>query len=623
MSGLCGWTGRLAAPHDADAVIRSMSGVLGRFDSTPVAIIQGGSQRLAIAGSARRACTGEAHGFVAAVLGTPVFTDKSLQDLSRAKGAAVALIEAFREHGPRCCERLQSAFTVALIHKQTGETLLAIDRMGVHNLVYSATGDTLIFASSADAIAGHPAARRTPNWQAIYNYVHFHMVPGPATAFHEQQRLLPGQYLLFRDGALTLDHYWRMRFDERHDQPFEELREEFLSILTDSVRTLSAAERTGAFLSGGTDSSTVSGLLGKVTGKPAETFSIGFAEKGYDEMEYARIAARHFATVQHEYYVTPEDIVDAIPRLAAIYDQPFGNSSAVPTYCCARFARESGMSLLLGGDGGDELFGGNERYATQQLFSYYSCLPATLRTRMLEPLARNVPGRRSFPPARLFSRLIELASTPMPDRLDAHNLLVRMGPESVFTGELLEMVNSEGPRCLMRQVYGGTDAASLINRMLAYDFQFTLADSDLPKVMKSCELAGIPVDFPMLDDRLVAFSAKLDPRLKLRGRKLRYFFKEALRGFLPDEIITKSKHGFGLPFGQWMRSHRPLQELVLDSLTKLGKRGFVRGDFVKRLIGTHLAEHPGYYGTMAWVLMMLELWFEHHSDGAATTGAAA
>ena len=146
---------------------------------------------------------------------------------------------------------------------------------------------------------------------------------------------------------------------------------------------------------------------------------------------------------------------------------------------------------------------------------------------------------------------------------------------------------------------------------------FTLADSDLPKVMKSCELAGVAVDFPMLDDRLVAFSTLLTPQMKLRGTKLRYFFKEALRGFLPDEIIAKSKHGFGLPFGPWLRSHRPLQEIVADHLSGLRKRGFVRNDFIDQLLGQHLAQHPGYYGTMAWVLMMLESWFRNHCDRTA------
>jgi asparagine synthase (glutamine-hydrolysing) len=426
--------------------------------------------------------------------------------------------------------------------------------------------------------------------------------------------LLPGQYLHFRDGRLHARSYWTMRFVENERRPFDGLRDEFIGILTDSVRTLSDGRRVGAFLSGGTDSSTIAGLLGKVTGRPAQTFSIGFAEKGYDEMEYARIAARHFKTAHHEYYVTPDDIVDAIPRLGAIYDQPFGNSSAGPTYCCARFARESGIELLLGGDGGDELFGGNERYATQYMYSLYGLLPGVLRRGALEPIANLVPPSSSVTVLRRYRRLIELVSAPMPDRFDAFNLLVRFGAERVFVPELLKTVDLEGPSQLMRDVYEANPTRNLVNRMLAYDFRFTLADCDLPKVVRSSELAGLPVEFPMLDDRLVAFSAHLEPRLKLKGRKLRYFFKEALRGFLPDEIIAKSKHGFGLPFGPWMRRHKPLQELVMDNLMQLRRRGFVRPDFIDELLGMHVAEHPGYYGTMVWVLLMLEMWFQNHAE---------
>jgi asparagine synthase (glutamine-hydrolysing) len=165
----------------------------------------------------------------------------------------------------------------------------------------------------------------------------------------------------------------------------------------------------------------------------------------------------------------------------------------------------------------------------------------------------------------------------------------------------------------MHKIYTSTPAGSLINKMLAFDFQVTLADSDLPKVTKSCELAGVAVNFPMLDDRVVAFSARLVPEMKLKGTKLRYFFKESLRGFLPPEIISKTKHGFGLPFGPWIRTHKALEELVLDTLRGLRKRDIVRADFLDRLMNVHLQEHSGYYGTMAWVLMMLELWFQQRA----------
>jgi asparagine synthase (glutamine-hydrolysing) len=612
MSGLCGWVGRPGASESAEQMIRVMASHLTGFDNTVATVQSGSCHGLASAGARGQSTSGSVHGYSVAIWGDPRFADGDLARRARDMGVVPTLVGAFQRMGPDCCRALRGGFALAIVNDASGEALLAIDRIGVHTLSYRATADALVFGSTANAIHGFPGLEPAIDWQSIYHYVHFHMVPGPGTAFVDEQRLLPGHFLHLRDGQRRIGRYWQMDFVEDKERPFAELRDEFMSILNDAVRRMSAGASTGAFLSGGTDSSTVSGLLGKVTGTPAQTFSIGFAEQGYDEMEYARIAARHFKTSQHEYYVTPEDIVDAIPRLGAIYDQPFGNSSAVPTYCCARFARESGMEMLLGGDGGDELFGGNERYATQYRFSHYERLPSMVRRALLEPVARALPGGRLIPPIRWYRRLVELASTPMPDRMDAHNLLVRFGPGNVFTEDFLASIDRDGPRQLMRDVYDGAGADSLINKMLAYDFRFTLADSDLPKVVRSCELAGLPVSFPMLDDDLLDFSARLAPNLKLKGTTLRYFFKEALRGFLPDEIITKSKHGFGLPFGPWLRTHRPLNDMVMDRLSGLRKRGFVRTDFLDQLMNVHLREHAGYYGTMAWVLMMLEEWFGQH-----------
>jgi asparagine synthase (glutamine-hydrolysing) len=350
-------------------------------------------------------------------------------------------------------------------------------------------------------------------------------------------------------------------------------------------------------------------MLGEVTGQPARTYSIGFEAQGYDEMHYARIAARHFGTRHHEYYVTPDDVVRAIPRIAAIHDQPFGNSSAVPTYCCAQLAREDGVDALLGGDGGDELFGGNERYAKQYLYSLYGDLPQALRKGFIDPLLGLLPPVSLLGKAQRYARN---ASMPMPARYDNYNLLERFGPANVFTGEFLDAVDRAQPPRQMAEVYGGAQAGSLINRMLAFDLRYTLADNDLPKVARSCELARVEARFPMLNDALVAFSARLAPGQKLRRTRLRHFFRNALRGFLPDEILKKTKHGFGLPFGPWLQTHPALRQIALDSLADLKRRQIVRAEFIDELTSVHVPAHAKYYGTMVWVLMMLEQWLRQH-----------
>ncbi len=208
---------------------------------------------------------------------------------------------------------------------------------------------------------------------------------------------------------------------------------------------------------------------------------------------------------------------------------------------------------------------------------------------------------------------VQQAKVPMPARMETYNLLDRFGVAQMLSPDFLGDVAVDGPLRHLSAVYNGSQASSMINRMLALDFKFTLTDNDLPKVSRMCELAKVKVAYPMLDDDVLHFSLRLAPSLKLKGTKLRYFFKEALRGFLPDAIINKSKHGFGLPFGPWLRDYQPLQQIAYGSLEQLGDRGIIRKEFTRELINIHRAGHAGYYGTMVWVLMMLELWLARHA----------
>ncbi len=552
-------------------------------------------------------------GILAVINGNPYFTDRRLAERARTHGMAAAMIHAYLEYDLAAFKLLAGHFSATIVDSKNSLTLLATDRSAVYPVVYTVTQNQLIFGSSLDMLKRHPLVKSKIDSQAIYDFVFFHMIPSPGTIYQDHHRLLPGQYLRFTKGKAEVGSYWEMQFTENAQLPFEELKSVFLDTVRQAVKDATNDTRTGAFLSGGTDSSTIAGMLGEVTGKPAETYSIGFEAEGYDEMEYARIAARHFGTHQHEYYVTPNDVAHAIPLIAAAYDQPFGNSSAVPSYYCAKFAQADGMEQLLGGDGGDELFGGNTRYAKQKIFSLYEALPESLRRSAIEPLIFGIPGGNAILPVRKLRSYIEQASVPLPARLETYNLLNRLGAVNVFTPEFLATIDADHPFALMNSLYHGVHAKTQINRLLALDLKFTLADNDLPKVIQTCHLSGIKAAFPLLDDKVVAFSASLAPDLKLKGTRLRYFFKEALRGFLPDAILTKSKHGFGLPFGEWLRNNEALQTMSYDSLESLKGRGIIQAAFIDELRQLHQT-HSGYYGTMIWVLMMLEQWFRTHTD---------
>jgi asparagine synthase (glutamine-hydrolysing) len=551
------------------------------------------------------------HDALALNLGNPVFHDRQLAALATREGALAAWHAAYARWGTAAPAQVGDDFAVAF--DVPGGQFLAVDRFAFHSLCYRITDGRLSVAPRADQLG---ASELDP--QALFDYFYFHIIPSPRTIFKDVFRLPPGHYALFKDGQLSVAPYWQPQFDEARSPSFDHLREGFLAGVRNAVSRRIGPGKTGCYLSGGTDSSTVAGMATQILGQPADTYSIGFDVAGYDEMSYARIAARHFGTHHHEYYVTPGDLVAGIPAVAAHYDQPFGNSSAVPAFYCARMAREDGCTALLAGDGGDELFGGNARYAKQRIFGIYDKLPDFLRKRVLEPAFADSTALDSIPLLKKVSSYVRQARVPMPERLDSYNLLMRMGVTQMFSDAFLTQIDAAAPTRHQREVYQACPAqASLVNKMLAFDWRYTLAENDLPKVIGSARLAGIEPAFPLLDDRLLDFSLALPTHYKLKGLKLRWFFKEALRGFLPDEILVKKKHGFGLPFGAWVVSHPALHALAVDSLHGLAERGIVRREFIARLLKEYLPAYPGFYGELVWIMTMLEQWLRTRQETVA------
>ena len=624
MSGLCGWWGG----DDGQAALSAMAAPLSRFDRAPVQLLSADGCAVAVAQADGAHHVYRHDGLLVALWGHPRIEGCTEQD---EQGVAQRLALLWRARGPQACQALSGPFALAILDSMAGEALLAVDRAGSLPLHHVRQGQALYFASSPVALLAHSEVRAVIEPQSLYSYLFFHMVPAPASIYRGWQRLLPGQYLHWRDGSACIGSYWALRFQEHQTDSFASRQQTFLRLLRQAVdRSLgSDPARCGVFLSGGTDSTTIAAMVRQASGQPARSYSIGFDAPGYDEMAYARLAARHVGSVHHEYYVTPGDVLVAIPAMAAALDQPFGNASAVAAYYCARMASQDGVTRMLGGDGGDELFGGNTRYAHQALLSLYERVPALLRQGCIEPLLFQHRFCRGFAgPWRLFDkarRYIELAVTPLPRRLESHNLLLHHGPRTVLEPAFLASIDPDGALASLSGAWWQRPERqpgqlSQINALLALDMRFTLADNDLPKVRQACELAGVEAAFPMLDDELMAFAAGLSPRDKLHGRQLRPFFKRALAEVLPPAIVRKQKHGFGLPFGLWLTQHAPLRAFAFDSLSALRRRGIVRADFIEMLQGPLLREHPAYHGTMVWILMMLEQWLQAHPAPMAGTG---
>lgn len=619
MSGLCGWIGANKLVGSAEETLANMAAGLpsiGTLDEASSARHEAALRLKAIKGTG----SWHQHGsIVAALEGTPRWADERLAAHARDQGHAAALITAYRENGAALLDSLRGAFALALVDIESQSGLLAIDRYGINGLCFSmqASG-SLVFGSTVNSVRAHPAIASTLEPQAIYDFLFFvDRIPAPHTVYAEQRKLRAGECLVFERGEASLRSYWKIGYREDSDRSVEDLSEEMRSCLRTAVRRTvdeHGSENTGAFLSGGLDSSTVAGFLAEASDRPPKTYTIGFDVDGFDESHFAAIAAEHFGTEHSNYAMTPQEVFDAIPRLAEIYDEPFANSSAVPTYICASRAAAGGTDVLLAGDGGDEIFAGNSRYVQDMVFDHYARVPKALRRGLIEPVLAGFPGGNAVPLIRRGRNYVRQAKMSPAWRIASHNVFRYATAEQILAPHALAAIELERPLGLLQSIYDGSPGASKLKRLMAVDLRITLADSDLRKVNRACELAGVGVRYPFLDDDVVEFSAGVPSDLLIKDGRLRHFYKEAMRDVLPREIIAKSKHGFGLPFVDFAAGHAPLRELACDSISGLKKRGL----FSLRWLDTFLKGSGNsvfsLYGGAFWDLMMLELWFQRHYD---------
>ena len=610
MSGnsfLCGWYCGDGLAADAEQIVRLMLPCSSQ--SSQVEIIK--TEKLIIAAyNVKKETIGE---YTIVIEGYPYWKSEDHRKHADKNGNLATVAQLYRKKGQKYLEDIAGSFKIIVYDKSNEKLSIAIDRMGQRSCYYAQRGQNLIFSSRADSIISHPFIEAKLSQQGIYNYVYYHAVPSPGSIYTGVNKLINSEYLVLNNNKLSCNRYWTPSFQEKNYCSTNELSEEMLEIIERCVGRAGNNDAVGAFLSGGLDSSTVAGMLSKVSNQKAQTFSIGFDVDGYDEMEYARIASKHFATEQNEYYVTPEDVVDMVPKIAKFIDEPFGNSSALPAYFCARMAKDRGVGRLLAGDGGDEIFAGNERYIKQGVFEQYLKLPKVLRSLLIEPAFLHNPLAKHIPLVKKINSYVTQAKIPLPDRLETYNFLHRHAVNEIFSPEFLKEVDVDQPLKILRETYQGVDDATPLNRMMLLDWKRTLHDNDLVKVNRMCELAGVEVVYPLLDDELVEFSCQIPSNIKLKDGKLRWFYKEAIKEFLPSEIINKSKQGFGLPFGVWTSEHKNLQEMAYSALLSLKQRNIFRDEFIDQTIKMHQSVHAKFYGELVWILMMLELWIASRS----------
>lgn len=610
MSGICGWSGQTVSSDSAQQVMQRMLEGLPPQDGTRGNDCVLASSALGLRGVPKDSSWHSEPNAAAAITGYPAWTHPDLAETARRAGHAAALLQAFRAYGADLFRHLRGTFSLAVI--DGGDALLAIDRMGVETLAYARRPDgTLVFGTTTDTIVRHPAMSNALNPQSIFDFFYFvDRIPAPRTIYKEQNKLLPGELLLRRNGRIEVRRYWRMPYQAANPAPPRDLHQELLERLRAAVKTTLASDEPhaiGAFLSGGLDSSTVVGMAAGLSDRPVRAFSIGFEAEGFDEMHYARIAATRFRAEHHQYYVKPGDVFDAITRIAQAYDEPFANSSAIPAYYCARLAREHGVELMLAGDGGDELFAGNKRYVEDGIVASYRRIPALLR-RLLEPAI--IATASLSPVNRKAARLVERARMTVPKLWSQDNLFGTAAPQEVFEESFLREIDFKSPAALMDEMWRDGPAETPLQRMLQLDLRLTLADSDIRKVNRMCGLAGVRVRYPFLDDELVEFSARIPPQTMMPGGQLRKFYKDAMKGFLPEEILEKRKHGFGLPYMAYVRTYPPMRDLAYAALAKFRERGIMRRAFIDKAMSIHSSGAESAIASAIWDMVILELWLQ-------------
>jgi asparagine synthase (glutamine-hydrolysing) len=598
MSGLCGWFSR----EPGALPLAQMAAPLCRFEQAALRTGAHGAGALALAGGPDQTGLYHEDGLLIAHCGERV----------------EALARLWRIHGAKACAALSGHFAFAILDERRGEALLAVDRCATHSLFYQLVGHTLVFASTADALAMHPGAGRELDAQALYNYLYFHAAPGPGTMYRGQRRLAPGEYVHLHGDRLERVRYWRLRFTEREAAGVPELRSELQASVRSAVEASLGQQQTGVMLSGGAASTALAGLVQSVGDRRVPTCAVAAGPGAGASLAAARRVARELRTEHHERELGPADAADAIPRLAAAFDLPCGDPAALSLYYCALTAREAGVRRLFGGQGAAVLFGRRAAYAHQLRLSRYERLPSGLRQLLLEPLLfRLAAGVRRGPLATARAHILE-SMRPLPARLQLATLLHGYGPANVFEPAFFAAVDSTAPAAAQEQAWWLAQAREQVNRMIALDMQFGLADHELPMLARTCGLAGVELALPYLHDGVVAYAARLAPRHKRGGDATRALFQGALCGVSPPA----ARHAtLALPFGQWLQTDARLKGLAFDSLADLRKRHIVRGDFIDDLLSHRLPAQPDRHGAMVWLLMMLEQWFAQRRVDSDSVGA--
>ncbi len=618
---MCGIAG-IYDPHHSlgfsGDVIRRMTGVVrhrgpdedGFFEDASVAL---GMRRLSIIDLAtgRQPVVNE-DGTVHAVYNGEIYNFREIRESLEARGHTFrtrtdseVIVHAWEEDGAECVRRFRGMFAFALWDSRTRTLLLARDRLGIKPLHYFAQGGALLFGSEIKSILGHPKVPREIDLEALDYFFTYRYIPDPITIFRGIRKLPAGHVLEARDGKIDERAYWDVPLADEDTAHAPDLPERLLALLDESVRMrLLADVPLGAFLSGGIDSSSVVAAMARAMKEPVKTFSIGFAEEGFDEIGYARITSARHGTDHHERVVASADFT-ILDEIVGFFDEPFGDISSVPTYLLSKLAREH-VTVALSGDGGDELFAGYERYRVDRDFARVDALPLPIRRTVFGALAR------AWPAGRRGGRMLERLGRPRIERyLESGSTLPAPDRGRLYAPALLRDRGREAPRDRFL-VHWEKRPGDPIDRLMYLDLKTYLVGDILTKVDRMSMATSLEARVPLLDHKFVELAMRIPARLKLVGNEGKAIFRRAVASRVPPEVMARPKHGFNVPVLGWVCG--PLAAFTDEILRdrRAAARPYFDQSWIAALLGAPARRRA--HADPVWLLLLFELWHRRYLD---------
>jgi len=525
------------------------------------------------------------------------------------------IIHLYEDDGVACLEKLRGMFAFALWDKRSEILFCARDRMGKKPFCYTVTPQSFVFGSEIKAITADPDVAVSPDYHAIDQYLTYQFIPSPLTAFKGIHRLRPGEYLTCDlRGNVKTQCYWTPPLSKMTSAPQEEIEAELLQRLHESVKLRMISHvPLGAFLSGGIDSATIVALMAQESTKPVKTFSIGFEEESFNELPYARLLAERYRTEHHELIVKP-NAAEVLPLLVRHYNEPFADSSALPTYYVAKMTRQH-VTVALSGDGGDELFAGYDNYGSILGWNKWDVWPLCFRKMVAESgrgLLDLFPSNNTAARLRRWLAMLGAANVKA-RRLQFGTILKPEEKRLAYTPIFRDLISRPPVPEDSLAAYPLDEGMDALDWLMRHDQNFYLPDCLMVKTDIASMANSLEVRCPFLDHELVEYVASIPSWLKRDATSGKIILKRAVKDLLPNEILNKPKTGFGLPIAKWFRRDLApmLKETLLDETS--GRRGLFEQHLLKKMVSEHIESRRDWSNRL-WAFLFLELWFREFID---------